>query len=65
MTVDSFFKAFKEAPGKLLSRFGVGAPEEIEMDSVEVNIFENPHYSYHVFSKSQRFFLRHLLESLL
>jgi hypothetical protein len=36
MTVDSFFKAFKEAPGKLLSRFGVGAPEEIEMDSVEV-----------------------------
>jgi hypothetical protein len=24
----------------------VGAPEEIEMDSVEVNIFENPHYSF-------------------
>jgi hypothetical protein len=33
MTVDSFFKAFKEAPGKLLSRFGVGAPEEIEMET--------------------------------
>jgi hypothetical protein len=37
MTVGNFFKAFKEAPGKLLSRFGVGAPEEIEMDSMEVN----------------------------
>jgi hypothetical protein len=46
MTVGNFFKSFKEAPGKLLSRFGVGAPEEIEMDSVEVNIFENPHYSF-------------------
>jgi hypothetical protein len=46
LTVGNFFKSFKEAPGKLLSRFGVGAPEEIEMDSVEVNIFENPHYSF-------------------
>jgi hypothetical protein len=24
----------------------VSAPEEIEMDSVEVNLFENPHYSF-------------------
>jgi hypothetical protein len=39
MTVGNFFKSFKEAPGKLLSRFGVGAPEEIEMDSVEVETF--------------------------
>ena len=46
MTVGNLFKSFKEAPGKLLSRFGVSAPEEIEMDSVEVNIFENPHYSF-------------------
>jgi hypothetical protein len=29
MTIGSFFKSFKEAPGKLLSRFGVSAPEEI------------------------------------
>jgi hypothetical protein len=41
-TVGNLFKSFKEAPSKLLSRFGVSAPEEIEMDSVEVNIFENP-----------------------
>jgi hypothetical protein len=33
MTVGNLFKSFKEAPGKLLSRFGVGA-EEIEMDSL-------------------------------
>ena len=46
MTIGSFFKSFKEAPGKLLSRFGVSAPEEIEMDSVEVNIFKNPNYSF-------------------
>jgi hypothetical protein len=24
----------------------VGAPEEIEMDSMEVNIFKNPNYSF-------------------
>jgi hypothetical protein len=38
MTVGSFFKSFKEAPGKLLSRFGVGAPEEIETLTPQVHV---------------------------
>jgi hypothetical protein len=42
MTVDSFFKAFKEAPGKLLSRFDVGAPEEIEMPPTPSLISNRP-----------------------
>jgi hypothetical protein len=37
MTVGNLFKSFKEAPGKLLSRFGVSAPEEI-FDSVTVEV---------------------------